>query len=49
MKKIDIALQKTVAKKMITDGEPWDKIMQETHLRLKDLKRIQRDEIDPHF
>ena len=35
--------------KMIIDGEPWDKIMDETHLRLKDLKRIQRDEIDPHF
>ena len=41
--------KKTVAKKMIIDGEPWDKIMDETHLRLKDLKRIQRDEIDPHF
>ena len=49
MKKIDVALKKTVAKKMIIDGEPWDKIMDETHLRLKDLKRIQRDEIDPHF
>lgn len=49
MKKIDIALQKTVAKKMIVDGEPWEKIMYETHLRLKDLKRIQRDEINPHF
>ena len=48
MKKIDIALKKTVAKKMIIDGEPWEKIMDETHLRLKDLKRIQRDEIDPH-
>ena len=49
MKKIDIALQKTVAKKMIVDGEPWEKIMDETHLRLKDLKRIQRYEINPHF
>ena len=49
MKKIDVALKKTVAKKMIIDGEQWDKIMDETHLRLKDLKRIQRDEIDPHF
>ena len=49
MKKIDIALQKTVAKKMIVDGEPWEKIMDETHLRLKDLKRIQRDEINPHI
>ena len=35
MKKIDVALKKTVAKKMIIDGEPWDKIMDETHLRLK--------------
>ena len=49
MKKIDIALQKTVAKRMIVDGEPWEKIMDETNLRLKDLKRIQRDEINPHF
>lgn len=48
-KKIDIALSNTVAKKMIIDGEPWDDIMNETHLRLKDLKRIQRDQIDTHF
>lgn len=48
-KKIDIALSNTVAKKMIIDGEPWDDIMKETHLRLKDLKRIQRDQIDTHF
>lgn len=38
-----------IAKKMILDGESWDKIMEDTHLRLKDLKRIQREEIDPHF
>lgn len=49
MKKIDLALSKTIAKKMIIDGEPWDEIMNETHLRLKDLKRIQRDEISNHF
>ena len=42
-------IEKDSSKKMIIDGEPWDKIMDETHLRLKDLKRIQRDEIDPHF
>ncbi|CUP15098.1 MULTISPECIES: hypothetical protein [Clostridium] len=48
-KKIDIALANTVAKKMIIDGDPWDEIMRETHLRLKDLKRIQRDQIDTHF
>jgi len=38
-----------VAKKMIIDGETFDTIMEKTHLRLKDLKRIQRDEIDPKF
>jgi hypothetical protein len=37
------------AKKMMIDGEPWDTIMEKTHLRLKDLKRIQRDEINPKF
>lgn len=48
-KKIDIALSNTIAKKMIIDGSPWDEIMKETNLRLKDLKRIQREEIDTHF
>ena len=38
-----------IAKKMIIDGESFDIIMEKTHLRLKDLKRIQRDEIDPKF
>ncbi|MEQ8154784.1 MAG: hypothetical protein ABRQ25_07880 [Clostridiaceae bacterium] len=38
-----------IAKEKIIAGESWDKIMEETHLRLKDLKRIQRDEISPHF
>ena len=38
-----------VAKKMIIDGETFDTIMEKTHLRLKDLKRIQRDEIDRKF
>lgn len=38
-----------IAKQMIIDGEDWNKIMDETNLRLKDLKRIQREEIDPHF
>lgn len=49
MKKLDTLLNRDVAKRMIVDGEAWDKIMDETHLRLKDLKRIQRDEIDPKF
>ncbi|MBM6861879.1 hypothetical protein H9X78_15655 [Clostridium saudiense] len=48
-KKLDIALSNTIAKKMIIDGESWDNIMKETHLRLKDLKRIQREQIDTHF
>ena len=49
MKKLDTLLNIDVAKKMIIDGESWEKIMDTTHLRLKDLKRIQRDEIDPKF
>ena len=47
MKKLDKLLSRDVAKKMIIDGEPWDKIIETTHLRLKDLKQIQRGEIDP--
>jgi len=38
-----------IAKNMIIAGESFDKIMEKTHLRLKDLKRIRRDEIDTHF
>ena len=38
-----------LAKKMIIEGESFDKIMDVTNLRLKDLKRIQREEIDTHF
>lgn len=49
MKKLDTLLNRDVAKKMIIDGESWEKIMDTTHLSLKDLKRIQRDEIDPKF
>ncbi|MBS6501728.1 MAG: hypothetical protein KH415_08880 [Clostridium sp.] len=37
------------AKEMIIAGEAWDKIMEETRLRQKDLKRIQMTEIDPKF
>lgn len=37
------------AKQMIIDGVSFDNIMNETHLRLKDLKKIQKNEIDPHF
>ena len=38
-----------IAKKMIIDGESFDTIIEKTDLRLKDLKTIQRDEIDPKF
>ena len=38
-----------IAKKMIIDGETFDTIMEKTNLRLKYLKRIQRDEINPKF
>lgn len=37
------------AKQMIIAGESFTKIIDETNLRLKDLKRIQRDEINTHF
>ncbi|MBD7910794.1 MULTISPECIES: hypothetical protein [Clostridium] len=38
-----------IAKEMIIAGESFDEIMEKTHLRLKDLKRIQKEEINPHF
>lgn len=38
-----------MAKQMIIDGESFDVIMEKTHLRLKDLKRIQTNEINPKF
>lgn len=38
-----------IAKQMIIDGESFTKIMSLTNLRLKDLKRIQREEINTHF
>lgn len=37
------------AKEMMIAGESWDKIMNETRLRQKDLKRIQMTEINPKF
>ena len=49
MKKLDALLSRDVAKRMIIDGKPLEEIIYNTHLRLKDLKRIQRDEIDPKF
>lgn len=47
MSEMDSSL-KEKAKKMMLDGESFDEIMAETKLRLKDLKRIQR-EINNHF
>lgn len=38
-----------LAKQMIIDGESFDVIMEKTHLRLKDIKKIRRKEIDTHF
>ncbi|MBS5936972.1 hypothetical protein ACQPUY_06000 [Clostridium nigeriense] len=37
------------AKEMMIAGESWDKIMDETRLRQKDLKKIQSTEISPKF
>ncbi len=36
-----------IAKQMLIDGEDWNKIMDETNLRLKDLKRIEKNDITP--
>jgi len=49
MPDIKTASSRDRAKEMMIAGESWDKIMEETKLRLKDLKRIQRDEITSHF
>ncbi|GAA0077743.1 hypothetical protein UT300005_21210 [Clostridium sp. CTA-5] len=38
-----------MARKMMLDGESFDTIMEKTNLRLKDLKKIRRKEIDSHF
>ncbi|WP_297428555.1 hypothetical protein [Clostridium sp.] len=37
------------AKKMMIDGEHFSTIREKTHLRLKDLRRIQINEINPKF
>lgn len=39
----------SIAKEMLIAGESYDTIMSATNLRLKDIKRIQREEINPHF
>ncbi|MDU4890438.1 MAG: hypothetical protein RR844_02930 [Clostridium sp.] len=37
------------AKQMLIDGQSYDEIRAETHLRLKDIKRIEREEVSSHF
>jgi len=37
------------AKEMLIAGESFDTIMNSTGLRLKDVKRIQHDEVSSHF
>ena len=37
------------AKQRLIDGQSYDEIRAETHLRLKDIKRIEREEISSHF
>ena len=49
MNKQKSKLSHELAKKMLIEGESLDTIMETTHLRLKDLKRIQKNEIDTHF
>ncbi len=49
MKDIESLLSKTVAKKMMNEGESWKKIIETTHLNLNELKRIQREDRDSHF
>lgn len=36
------------AREMLIAGEDWDKVREATNLRLKDVKRIQKD-ISEHF
>lgn len=36
-------------KQMLIDGNSYDEIRAETHLRLKDIKRIEREEVSSHF
>ncbi|MFR1709199.1 MAG: hypothetical protein ACLSV2_09885, partial [Clostridium sp.] len=43
MKLEDNVALREQAKQMLIDGESYDKIMDETHLRLKDIKRIERE------
>jgi uncharacterized protein YerC len=37
------------AVKMLRNGDTFAKIKEQTHLRYKDIKRIQRSDINPYF
>ena len=37
------------AKQMLIEGKSYDDIIAETHLRLKDIKRIEKNEITSKF
>lgn len=37
------------AVKMLRRGDTYSKIKEQTHLRFKDIKRIQRTDINPYF
>ena len=45
MENVEELLSKTVAKKMMSEGESWKKIMETTHLNINELKKIQIEEI----
>ncbi|MGL4772475.1 MAG: hypothetical protein ACRC2K_02825 [Clostridium sp.] len=49
MNKQDKVTASSKAKQMLIDGETYDSIMSATGLRLKDIKRIQKDEVSSHF
>lgn len=48
MSKKDVSPE-SIAKEMLIAGESYDTIMSATNLRLKDIKRIQKEEINTHF
>lgn len=46
---LDLASQRNIAKKMLADGNSYYNVMKETHIRLKDLKKMQSEEIHNKF
>ncbi len=49
MENVEVLLSKTVAKKMMNEGESWKKIIETTHLNINELKKIQIEEIMSHL